>query len=392
MISQVWIIRNSGIPLVSRAYGYKIELDETLLTSLFSALVLFAEDLDQGPVEAIIMTNLTFFVSREEEMLFVLGVESHRINEQFIAHIMKQIKQAFYQIFPAEFLEKSKKQPFRIPISAVKTYQQELDLIINQEARTLSRSHGWDVKQTKQTLLAVAKEEISPITAIDMLLDIFDNLEQKKDLDQVSATIEAMLSISEQFTVDSPLHQLLDGLTKFIGLWGKMVKISILGLDRAGKTALINSFQGRTYQTTPTTTLSIERINFRNLTFVCWDIPGQEVYRPQWVSNMRDTLILLFVIDGADPKRWEEAMHELQKILNEFPKIPLALLLNKADLPDYVEKKTFSNVFGTSLKASEQPIGLFETSALTGEGLKDLFQWILRRLAETLPRSDHNDK
>ena len=74
MISQVWIIRNSGIPIVSRAYGSKIEFDETLLTSLLSALVLFAEGLDQGSVEALRMTNLTLFVSREEEMLFVLGL------------------------------------------------------------------------------------------------------------------------------------------------------------------------------------------------------------------------------------------------------------------------------------------------------------------------------
>ena len=159
-------------------------------------------------------------------------------------------------------------------------------------------------------------------------------------------------------------------------------------IQLVSETALINSIQGRTYQTTPTTALSIERINFRNLTFVCWDIPGQEIYRPQWISNISETIILVFVIDGADPTRWEEAMHELQKILKEFPKIPLALLLNKADLPDYTGKETFFNIFGTTLKASERPIGLFETSAVSGEGLKDLFQWILRRLAEILPRND----
>ncbi|MFQ6125650.1 MAG: ADP-ribosylation factor family protein [Candidatus Heimdallarchaeota archaeon] len=385
MISYVWIFRNSGIPIVSRAYSPKLELDEPLLTGILTAFFAFAKELNKGTFEALRMTNLTLFGSHEKNLFFVIGTEPHVVDDTFVTRVMHQIKQTFFQTFPDKLLKKSAKAPHLIPHSMVEAFQKKLDIIINQQARHFTVISDYDLEKAKQTFRAVVKEELNPITARDELLEIFDQFELKSTMKQVTTTLNTMLSVTEQFAAESSLQILLQELNRFIGLWGKTAKISIIGLDRAGKTAILNTIQGRDYHTTPTTSLSVESINFRNLTLVCWDIPGQERYRTQWIPYTRGTHILVFVVDGADPQRWEEARQELTTVLDEFPNTPLALLLNKADLPYYTGKKVINKGLILILQESKRPFCMFETSAVTGEGLEDLFDWIFHRLAEILP-------
>ncbi|MFQ6125640.1 MAG: histone [Candidatus Heimdallarchaeota archaeon] len=385
MISQVWIFSKSGIPIASRAYGPKIEVDETLLTGMLSALFAFAKELEQGTIEALRMTNLTLYMTQEKDMLFVIGTTEFT-SEELIAQVMKQTIQIFFQIFPEDLIKQASKQPRLITPSMMEAFQKKLDQLINQQARNLSVSPGYDLEKAIQTFLAVAREELSPTTAIDELLKTFGSSELKIALKQVIITINGMLSVAEQLVAESPLQELLNKLSRYMELWGKTAKISMLGLDRAGKTAILNTIQGKDYHTTPTTTFSVERIKFRNLTFACWDMPGQDIYRTQWIPNTRGTHILVFVIDGADSQRWEEAIQELKKILEEFPKIPLALLLNKNDLPNYAGKNMFEKALPPILRDIKRPFCLFETSAVTLVGLEEVFQWIFDRLTEILPR------
>lgn len=43
-----------------------------------------------------------------------------------------------------------------------------------------------------------------------------------------------------------------------------------------------------------------------------WDIGGQRKIRPYWRNYFDNTDILIYVIDSADQKRFEETGHELQ--------------------------------------------------------------------------------
>ncbi len=382
LISQVWIFRNSGIPIVGRAYGPKLDIDETLFTGMLSAFIMFAEELKQGTFEGLQMTNLTLFTAQENKLLFVIGLQSQIVDNTLIAPIMDQIKQTFFHIFPDDIIN-TIQRPHNLPKEMLDEFQAKLDQIINQKARKLSYSEGYNPEKVNQTLRAVAKKDLSPTSGADVLLDEFDNFELKTTMKQVVSTIDGMISLSDQLQEESPLQNLLHELNRFVGLWGKTVKIAILGLDQAGKTAIIHKIQGLDYQTTPTTTLSVERINFRNSTFACWDMPGQKIYRKQMIPNSLDSNILVFVIDGTNSKRWKEAKKSLNKILKEYPTIPLALLLNKSDHPEYTEKN-FSKVFYSILKDSKRHVVLFKTSAVTGQGLEEMFQWIFDRLITIL--------
>ena len=47
-----------------------------------------------------------------------------------------------------------------------------------------------------------------------------------------------------------------------------------------------------------------------------WDIGGQRKIRPYWRNYFDNTDILIYVIDSADTKRFEETEQELQVVAN----------------------------------------------------------------------------
>ena len=86
----------------------------------------------------------------------------------------------------------------------------------------------------------------------------------------------------------------------------------------------------------PTIGFNCERVRgsvgrSRGLTFLIWDVGGQEKVRPLWKSYTRATDAVIFVVDSTDTERLEEAKLELHRIMRSADNIgvPLIVIANK---------------------------------------------------------------
>ena len=91
--------------------------------------------------------------------------------------------------------------------------------------------------------------------------------------------------------------------------------------------------------TVPTVGFNCERVKgtvgkSKGLTFLIWDVGGQERIRPLWRSYTRCTDGIIFVIDSSEEDNLDEAKLELWRTMKyqDNRDIPLLVLANKQDL------------------------------------------------------------
>jgi len=164
----------------------------------------------------------------------------------------------------------------------------------------------------------------------------------------------------------------------FARLEGAM-QVAVLGLDDAGKSTVLYRLKFDDYvSTVPTIGFNCEHVrgtvgNSRGVTFVMWDVGGQDRLRPLWRSYTRSADGIVFVVDSADVERLEEARVELSRTAKtpEAAGLPILVIANKQDLlraqgPHEVER---------ALGLSELRVGgsrlcsVAPACAVTGEGL-----------------------
>lgn len=156
--------------------------------------------------------------------------------------------------------------------------------------------------------------------------------------------------------------------------------IVMLGLDSAGKTTVLYRLKLDQYvNTVPTIGFNCEKVKgtsgrARGISFVVWDVGGQDKLRPLWRSYTRCTDAIVFVVDSVDAERLEEARTEMFKTLKvpENSGVPVLLLANKQDLPGALEIVDLEQKL--SLKELT-PLGhLWDVAtccAITGDGLEE---------------------
>ena len=115
----------------------------------------------------------------------------------------------------------------------------------------------------------------------------------------------------------------------------KSLKLFVFGLDRAGKTSILERLKRKEFVQTKRT-LNLNLLNFvlDNVNLVCWDLGGQIGFRRSWRNYLKEPNVLIYVLDMHDKERFPEAKEELWRIL-EYPEsngIPLLILANKKDL------------------------------------------------------------
>jgi len=104
-------------------------------------------------------------------------------------------------------------------------------------------------------------------------------------------------------------------------------KVLVAGLDAAGKTSLLSKFGGRLgisdmIATHPTKGVVRMKFGTSNLNLFIWDLGGQAEYRERYLNNPEQYFIqldlLIYVVDVQDPKRFEESLDYLDKILDSL--------------------------------------------------------------------------
>nr|MDO8086055.1 ADP-ribosylation factor-like protein [Candidatus Sigynarchaeum springense] len=133
-------------------------------------------------------------------------------------------------------------------------------------------------------------------------------------------------------------------------------KIMFIGLDNAGKTAIINVLSGRINPSflrrlKPTKKVSRETITTKDFSIHVWDLGGQKEYRMAYLQNQEayetfflQTDMVVYVIDMQDMGRLPESLAYLSQLLDAFKYLgenPFFLFfLHKAD-PDIMEAVEF---------------------------------------------------
>jgi len=142
---------------------------------------------------------------------------------------------------------------------------------------------------------------------------------------------------------------------------GEDFHVVMIGLDGAGKTTALYRLKVEQYvNTVPTIGFNCERVRgtlgkSRGLTFLVWDVGGQEKVRPLWRSYTRATDGIIFVLDAADSDTMEEARLELHRTMQYQDNIntPLLVLANKQDLPGALTRGEVEHALGIPQLRSE---------------------------------------
>jgi len=159
----------------------------------------------------------------------------------------------------------------------------------------------------------------------------------------------------------------------------KQLRISIMGLDSAGKTSIINKLKKRTaVSVVPTEGFKVHRVKTKKAILEICDTGGQDSIRPLWRYYLKSISGLIFVIDCNDVDRFNEVKQELANIISYEPeeKFPILIMANKQDLPGAL--KSHQIICSLDLSSLESHKWFVQSSsAKTGEGLKEGLKWLV---------------
>lgn len=161
----------------------------------------------------------------------------------------------------------------------------------------------------------------------------------------------------------------------------KKVTITICGLDKAGKTTLLNYILTGGYtETSPTLGVNREVLDLPKLQIGILDLGGQEDFRGLWSEINERSDGVIYVIDSSDYMRHDETKDIFYNIINTQinSEIPVLILLNKVDLENRLSRADFISSF--SLGNFDFSWKCYETSAKTGQGIYAAFRWFFNSL------------
>jgi len=163
--------------------------------------------------------------------------------------------------------------------------------------------------------------------------------------------------------------------------WKQEMELTLVGLQNSGKTTLVNVLANGQFQEDmiPTVGFNMKKITKGNVTIKLWDIGGQPRFRSMWERYCRGVNSIVFVVDAADPEKFETASKELHELLNKPPLagIPLLVLANKNDLPDaassddIIQKLDLKSVTG-------RDVCCYSISAKNSVNIDVTLEWLIK--------------
>ncbi|UYP48256.1 GTPase Der [Candidatus Lokiarchaeum ossiferum] len=150
-------------------------------------------------------------------------------------------------------------------------------------------------------------------------------------------------------------------------------KSVFLGLDNSGKSTIISFLkEGKFVEHTPTMGKDLQKLEIDGTRFLLFDMGGQSHFRKMWTGEMKDSKCVVFVIDAADPDRFNESKSELQKVLPLIAgkDMKLLILANKSDKRNAIPLDQLIDIFELSNLPNFE---IMSISAKTGLNMADAF-------------------
>jgi len=179
------------------------------------------------------------------------------------------------------------------------------------------------------------------------------------------------------------MGQLYSKLEEFWMSFQKETGILILGLDNAGKTAVLYALQlGEPLEySVPTIGFNVETVTVGKLDIKMWDVGGQTKLRALWPHYFEQTNGVVFVVDSNDIDRMDVARDELHALISnkELVGKPFLILANKQDLPMAMEKEQMIKALQLDAIQSSQ-WHILECCAIKNKKLKCGFEWLANHI------------
>eukprot|EP01080_Neovahlkampfia_damariscottae_P010498 gene10498-3019_t len=151
-----------------------------------------------------------------------------------------------------------------------------------------------------------------------------------------------------------------------------------MGLDAAGKTTILYKMKlGEVVTTIPTIGINVETINLGRSQITMWDFGGREKIRSLFKFYYENTQAVIVVIDSADPDRFDEIKEVLEELNNE--ELSDAVVLYFANKQELLESVIPTEIINRlELQKTKQNWSIQPCPAITGDGLKEGFNWIVK--------------
>ena len=180
---------------------------------------------------------------------------------------------------------------------------------------------------------------------------------------------------------------MVNSVLGYLGLYNKKANIVFLGLDNAGKSALLHVLKtDRVTQTRPTIHPHSEELKMGNLVLNTFDLGGHETARKIWKDYFPAVNAILFLVDSVDVNRFPEAYKELVNILEtpELVNIPIAILGNKIDMAGAVSVEELKAAlhYDELLARETRPLEIFMVSVTKKIGFTQALEWISTKLPD----------
>jgi small GTP-binding protein len=162
-------------------------------------------------------------------------------------------------------------------------------------------------------------------------------------------------------------------------------KLIILGYPSVGKTSLVARWTRGIFSDRYLTTIGVKiekktiDANGESVLLQIWDLAGDVEIKGPAQAYIRGADLCLLVADGTRKDTLRGLLGLWADVMRQVGPIPVALALNKADLPDEwaVSDREISRI-------RNKGMSVFKTSAKSGEGVEDAFIELAR---QTLPAS-----
>ncbi len=172
----------------------------------------------------------------------------------------------------------------------------------------------------------------------------------------------------------------------------QIIKTPLLGDMAVGKTSLRKRYLGEgfgvKYMVTIGADFSVKtvKIDDKEVRLQIWDLAGQRQFATVRSLYYGGSAGAILVYDVTNPQSYDNIPNWIAELLqnNDNKRVPLMLIGNKIDLRDKVTTRTLGRDDGEKLaeklREEFEEVYFFETSAKTGEGVKEAFDHFVRAM------------